>query len=77
MHLLRDRGYTHPVPSEITPRSVYLSRRRWMAAGAAALGTAGAALLSAPAGAQGTPRPGRLAPLPATRSSVAGAVVMD
>ncbi len=79
MHLLRDRGYSHPVPSEITPREVYLSRRRWMAAGAAALGGIGTALLATPAGAQGpsTPRPGRLAALPAVRSGAAGAVVMD
>jgi sulfoxide reductase catalytic subunit YedY len=73
MLLPKDRGFVHPVASEITPRAVYLSRRQWLAtAGAAAL--AGGAGL--PATAQSA-RPGKLAPLPGVRSTVAGALVMD
>ena len=30
MRLLPDRGFTHPIASEITPRAVYESRRRWL-----------------------------------------------
>jgi sulfoxide reductase catalytic subunit YedY len=72
MHLLPDRGFVHPVPSEITPRAAYLSRRRWLQAAAAA------AVLphGGPTTAQAA-RPGKLAPLPGVRSSVAGAQVMD
>jgi sulfoxide reductase catalytic subunit YedY len=73
MHLLPDRGFVHPVASEITPRAAYLSRRRWLAAGAAALAGLGA---SVGARAQ-VARPGRLAALPGARSPVAGATVMD
>ena len=73
MHLLPDRGFVHPVASEITPRAAYLSRRRWLAAGAAAL-----AGLGTVAGARAqVARPGRLAALPGARSTVAGATVMD
>ncbi len=71
MHLLPDRGFVHPVPSEVTPRAAYLSRRRWLAAGAAALAGLGAGVSAQ------TPGPGRLAPLPGARSQVAGATVMD
>jgi sulfoxide reductase catalytic subunit YedY len=73
MHLLPDRGFVHPVPSEITPRAAYLSRRRWLAAGAAAV-----AGLGTVAGAHAqVARPGRLAALPGARSPVVGATVMD
>jgi sulfoxide reductase catalytic subunit YedY len=82
MHLLRDRGYTHPVSSEITPREVYQGRRRFVRwAGAAALpglATLGLTPLASQAQSQAqTARPGKLAPLPGARSAVAGAVVMD
>jgi sulfoxide reductase catalytic subunit YedY len=72
MHLLRDRGFVHPIPSEITPRAVYLDRRRWLA-------RAGLAVLPALPGlaaAQAAP-PGKLAPLRGARSTVPGALVMD
>jgi sulfoxide reductase catalytic subunit YedY len=72
MLFLKDRGFRHPLASEITPRAVYLQRRHWMQALAA--GAAGAAL---PSIAQTTPRPNKLAALPGAKSSVAGAVVMD
>jgi methionine sulfoxide reductase catalytic subunit len=68
MKTLQDRGFVHPVPSEITPRQTYLNRRTLMAALAA-----GAAL---PAVAQ-TARPNKLAPLASVKSTLTGAVVMD
>jgi sulfoxide reductase catalytic subunit YedY len=71
MHLLPDRGFVHPVASEITPRAAYLSRRRWLAAAAVAgLGASSIARAQ-------VARPGRLAALPGTRSPLAGATVMD
>jgi sulfoxide reductase catalytic subunit YedY len=72
MHLLRDRGFRHPTPSEITPAPVYHHRRRMLAA-------AGASLLPAltPVAWAQPARPGTRAPLPGARSTVAGAMVMD
>ena len=70
-------GHDHPVPSEITPRAAYESRRDWLrrvAAGAAAGGLAAWAARDALAQAA---RPGKLAALPGGKSAVAGAVVMD
>jgi sulfoxide reductase catalytic subunit YedY len=74
MNPLRDRGLGQPKPSEITPPDLFLNRRTWLA-GMAATGAAWAAR-DARAQAAIT-RPGKLAALPATRSAVAGAVVMD
>ncbi|MFO1219142.1 MAG: protein-methionine-sulfoxide reductase catalytic subunit MsrP [Burkholderiaceae bacterium] len=76
MLLPKDRGPNHPLPSDITPRAVFESRRSF-AAGLAALGAAGlgSALSSPPAAAQ--PSAPRGAPLPAAQSTVAGAVTMD
>jgi len=77
MHLLKNRGLDHAVPSEITPRAVYEGRRhllRQMAAGGA--GAALALWGARDALAQAT-RPGKLAALPGTRSAVAGALTMD
>ncbi|MEY4712458.1 MAG: hypothetical protein RIS88_1908 [Pseudomonadota bacterium] len=70
-------GFHHPVASEITPPSVYHQRRdliRWMAGGAAGAALAGWAQRDARAQ---VPRPGKLAPLPAARSTVAGATTME
>ncbi|MFO1291733.1 MAG: protein-methionine-sulfoxide reductase catalytic subunit MsrP [Rubrivivax sp.] len=65
---IKERGFAHPIASEITPRGLFLEgRRRLLAA---------AATLALPVRAQAA-GPGKLAPLPAARSSVAGAVVMD
>ena len=68
-------GYEHPVPSEITPASVYANRRDWLRLGAAGAlaGAGGSALAQASAPA----RPGKLAPLAARASTVSGANVMD
>lgn len=60
-------------PYEITPRDAYLRRRELIAA--AAIGGAWPAASLAQAG--GTPRPGKLAPLPGQRSTVAGAMTME
>ncbi|MFM7505086.1 MAG: protein-methionine-sulfoxide reductase catalytic subunit MsrP [Rubrivivax sp.] len=68
MHFIPDRGFQHPVPSEITPRDLALNRRQWLAA-------AGATALALPAAAQA--RPGKLAPLPGTPSAVAGAGTVE
>ncbi len=70
MHIHPDRGFRHPVPSEITPRSLVLNRRQWLAAAAAA------AAWPAGAGAQ-TTRPGRLAALPGAASAVPGATTAE
>lgn len=69
---LKDRGFVHPLSSEITPRAVWEQRRALLkAAGAAALvGTAGAAHAQLQA-------PGKRPPLPGVRSAVAGSMVMD
>lgn len=71
--------YSIPPASEITPQSVYLERRRLLARLAAGSGGAVlAAWASRQVLAQGSPaRPGKNAALPATRSAVAGGVVMD
>ena len=77
MRHLQDRGFQHAVPSEITPRDVYLERRRLLQALAAGgAGTALATWAAHDALAQ-TPRPNRLAALPGGRSAVAGATTME
>ena len=71
MHILKNRGFQHPVASDITPQSHYLRRRELM------LGLAASAAAGAwPSHAQ-TVRPGKLAALPGARSAVPGAVTMD
>jgi sulfoxide reductase catalytic subunit YedY len=75
MHLLKDRGFEHPAPSEITPPDVYHARRQWLQR-AAALGLSPFAA-SAAFAQSGIQRPGKLAPLPGAKSAVAGALVMD
>jgi sulfoxide reductase catalytic subunit YedY len=71
-------GFQHRVGSEITPRGVYEDRRqllKWMATGAA--GAALATWAQREAHAQQVQRPGKLAPIAATRSTVPGAVTME
>ena len=70
-------GFLHPHASEITPQSVYQSRRalmRWMAGGAAGVALAGWAQREALAQ---VARPGKLGALPGAKSAVAGAVTME
>ena len=75
MHYFQDRGFQHPVSSEITPRSAYLNRRAWLQSlamgGAALSGWAGRDAMAQ------TTRPNKLAAFPGVRSTVAGAMVMD
>ena len=70
-------GFQHGIPSEITPASVYQSRRdviRQWAAGSAGLALAAWGVREAHAQ---TPRSGLLAALPSVPSSVPGAMTMD
>jgi len=73
-------GFLHPVPSEITSRYVYQERRaliKIMAGGAAGAALGSWASRAALAQSGGVPRPGKLAPLPGQKSSVAGAATME
>ena len=77
MHFHKDHALSHRTASEITPRAVYEQRRSLLKVFAlGAGGTALAAWAARDAMAQAT-RPGKLAPLPAARSTVAGAVTME
>jgi sulfoxide reductase catalytic subunit YedY len=70
-------GFTHAIPSEITPQAVYQRRRelmKLMAGGAASAALATWAAREAHAQVQ---RPGKLKVLETTRSSVPGAVTME
>lgn len=66
MHLLKDRGHALPA-SEVTPRAVWEDRRTLLKA--LALGSVAAPAFAA--------APAKRTPLPGTRSTLAGAVVMD
>jgi methionine sulfoxide reductase catalytic subunit len=70
--LIRIPAPHEPLSSEITPRSAYLNRRSALAG----LGIAAAAPLSL-AQAQAPAGGGKLAKLPATRSTAAAAIVLD
>lgn len=77
MHFLKDRGFVHAQPSEITSRFVYDSRRellKTIATGAAGLSLATWAARDAHAQ---SVRPGKLSPLTATRSAIAGGVSLE
>ena len=77
MHFHPDRGFQHPVPSEITARSAVEGRRAWLQAVAvAATGTALGAWASRDALAAAS-LPGKLPVLAGNRSTVPGAVTMD
>jgi sulfoxide reductase catalytic subunit YedY len=78
MNYLKDRGYRHPISSEITPRAAYDGRREFLtklAAGGA--GVALAAWAARDAMAQQAARPGKHAALAGERSAVAGALTME
>ncbi len=74
----RSNGFTHSVPSEITPQGVYHGRRDLMkllatgAAGATMASWAGREALAA-----ASPGGGKLAALAGGKSAVAGAMVLD
>ena len=70
-------GYQHAIGSEITPESVYQTRRaiiRQMATGSAGLAMAAWGMRDAQAQ---MARPGQLAPLASVPSKLAGAMVLD
>ena len=73
MHPLKDRGFIHATPSDITPRAVYEQRRRLLKAAAAA----GALGWSAGQAFAQTPPAGKLPALPGGRSAAAGAMTME
>ncbi len=74
MLLRTDRGFNHNISSEITPLSVYAQRRDFLQRMAAAgwLAGGGVALAQSP-----VTRPGKLAPLNATVSALAGTQASD
>lgn len=79
-HLIRVRADHEDLPSDITPQALYQDRRTWlknMAQGAASLGLMQWAQREAWAQVETTPRPGKLAPLPAVFSKLSGAQVME
>jgi sulfoxide reductase catalytic subunit YedY len=70
-------GFDHPHSADITPQAVYQQRRDWLRAMAVgAVGAAAGSWATRPAWAQ-TARPGVLASLSASPSTVAGAMSMD
>ena len=77
MHLLKDRGFIHPVASDITPQRVYEQRRQLLKALAAGAGGASLAAFAARDALAMTAGPGKLAKLPGARSAVSGAATME
>lgn len=77
MHVLKDLGFIHRLPSDITPREIYESRRTLLKA--MATGSAGLAMAAwATREAMAQPaRPGKLAALPGKRSSVQGGMTLE
>jgi sulfoxide reductase catalytic subunit YedY len=72
--------FTHPISSEITPQSVYQSRRdliRWMASGATGAALASWASRAALAQTSVWTPPRQLSALLGSKSNVAGAMTMD
>ncbi|MFT3819189.1 MAG: protein-methionine-sulfoxide reductase catalytic subunit MsrP [Rubrivivax sp.] len=76
MHFLKDRGFTHPVASEITPRAVYESRRDWLRGAALAAAGSGLAAWAGRDALAQAPAPAGAA-LAGVRSTVSGAVTME
>jgi sulfoxide reductase catalytic subunit YedY len=71
MLLRKDRGFVHPMASEITPQALFNARRRW-------LGTLGAIAALGPRAAWPQVNgAGKGAPLPGARSAVPGALTME
>src|SRR5690606_15977472 len=77
-NIQRRDGFNHPVPSEITPQSVYEGRRALLRGLAAGAGGAALAAWAGRSALAATPqRPGKLAALAGVPSKVAGAVTME
>ncbi|MDH4052135.1 MAG: protein-methionine-sulfoxide reductase catalytic subunit MsrP [Rubrivivax sp.] len=77
MYLLKDRGFIHPLGSEITPRAVYRSRRQLLLQAATGALGGGLALWAARDARAQVVRPNKLAALAAGTSRVSGAVTME
>jgi sulfoxide reductase catalytic subunit YedY len=77
MHLLKDRGFAHPLGSEITPLAVYRSRRHLLLQAATGALGGGLALWAARDARAQVQSPNKLAALAAGRSRVSGAVTME
>ena len=77
MHFHPNRGFCHPLSSEITPRTACEGRRDWLRA--LALGAAGTTLgaWAARDALANTGAPGKLAPLPGAKSAAPGAVTLE
>ena len=77
MHFLRDKGFDHAHPCEITPRATYERRRELLKLlGCGVAGAAMASWAARDAHAQ-TARPGKLAALSGARSAVSGGATME
>ena len=74
MHFLKDRGFAPRRGEQATPQAVYAQRRQFLQA---AGGAVAASLAPAPAFAQTTAGPGKLRPLPGSKSAVSGALTME
>jgi sulfoxide reductase catalytic subunit YedY len=80
MLITPSNGFDHPIPSEITDRALYESRRdvlRLIGTGVAGAAMAAWASRQALAQSSGVTRPGKLAPLSARQSGVDGAATME
>ena len=80
MHFLKDSGFNHRVPSEITPRAVYQQRRmllKTLAAGGGGAALAAWAARDALAQTAVVARPNKLAALAATPTAVSGGMTME
>ncbi len=75
MHLIKDRGFAPRRGDSVTPASVYAQRRQFLMQAAA--GSLAVSLASRTAFAQTAASPGKLRPLPGTRSAVNGALTME
>ncbi len=72
-----DRGFDHPIPSDITPRSRYAARREWLQHAAVWASASSLAAWPGRGALAQAPRAGKLAALSGARSAVPGAITMD
>ena len=77
MHYLKDRGFVHAQPSEITSHAAYKGRRELLKTIATGVAGASIATWAARDARAQTVHPGKLSPLTATRSALAGSLAPD